>query len=176
MQFRFLTAEDAPAYWDVRLEALESEPQAFGSSPEEHRALTFAEVAARIAFDPLNKFTVGAFLDGRLVGTAGFYRDRSLKSRHKGHVWGVYVSPNVRRSGAGRNLLRILLEHAAAIDEIEQIMLSVATGQKAATSLYRSFGFAPYGCEQRALKVGDRYLDEEHMVLIFASFGKITPN
>ena len=46
MQFRFLTAEDAPAYWDIRLEALESEPHAFGSSPEEHRALTFAEAAA----------------------------------------------------------------------------------------------------------------------------------
>jgi ribosomal protein S18 acetylase RimI-like enzyme len=172
LQFRFLTAEDAPAYWDIRLEALESEPQAFGSSPEEHRALTFAEVATRIAFDPLNKFTVGAFLGERLVGTAGFYRDRSLKSRHKGHVWGVYVSRDVRRSGAGRNVLRMLLEHAAAIEGIEQIMLSVATGQNAAISLYRSFGFAPYGCEQRALKVGDRYIDEEHMVLFLPRSGK----
>jgi RimJ/RimL family protein N-acetyltransferase len=172
MQFRFLTAEDAPSYWDIRLEALESEPHAFGSSPDEHRALSFAEVAARIAFDPMNKFTVGAFLEARLVGTAGFYRDRSLKSRHKGHVWGVYVSRNFRRSGAGRNLLHILLDHAAAIEGIEQIMLSVATGQKAATTLYRSFGFAPYGCEQRALKVGDRYIDENHMVLFLPRSGK----
>jgi len=172
MQFRFLTAEDAPAYWDIRLEALESEPHAFGSSPEEHRALTFAEAATRIAFDPMNKFTVGAFLEGRLAGTAGFYRDRNLKSRHKGHVWCVYVSRDVRRSGAGRKLLHMLLEHAAAIDGIEQIMLSVATGQAAATTLYRSFGFAPYGCEQRALKVGNRYIDEEHMVLFLPHSGK----
>ncbi len=165
LQFRFLTAEDARAYWDIRLEALESEPHAFGSSPEEHRALSFADVAARIAFDPPSKFTVGAFLDGCLVGTAGFYRDRNLKSRHKGNVWGVYVSQDVRRSGVARSLLNMLLEYASAIEGIEQIMLSVATAQEAATTLYRSLGFAPYGCEPRALKVGDRYIDEEHMVL-----------
>ncbi|MFY9951539.1 MAG: hypothetical protein WAK27_22750, partial [Candidatus Sulfotelmatobacter sp.] len=48
---------------------------------------------------------------------------------------------------------------------IEQIMLSVATTQNAAVSLYRSLGFEPFGCERRALKIGDQYVDEEHMVL-----------
>ena len=162
---RFLAASDLDAYWNIRLEALESEPEAFGSSAEEHRVLTREEVAQRISFDPSNKFVVGAFIGERLVGTAGFFRNKGLKERHKGHIWGVYVTRDARGKRAGRDMLRMLLERATTIEGIEQIMISVATSQKAAVSLYRSLGFKSYGCERRALKIGERYVDEEHMVL-----------
>ena len=88
-----------------------------------------------------------------------------MKERHKGHIWGVYVTREARGKRAAHEMLRALLERAAKIRGIEQIMLSVATTQIAAVRLYRSFGFESYGCERRALKVGDRYVDEEHMVL-----------
>ncbi|MFZ0817162.1 MAG: GNAT family N-acetyltransferase [Candidatus Sulfotelmatobacter sp.] len=165
MEIRILTANDASAYWKIRLEALECDPEAFGSSQEEHRALTDDEVAARISPDPSNKFVVGAFSGERLLGTAGFFRDKGLKARHKGHIWGVYVTREARRQGVGGKMLRAVLERAARIDGVEQIMLSVVTGQDAAVSLYRSLGFKSYGCERRALKIGERYVDEENMVL-----------
>jgi len=166
MEFRFLTAEDASAYSNIRLEALESEPEAFGSSPEEHRALTLAEIAARISFNPPNKFTVGAFQDGRLLGAAGFFRDRNLKELHKGHIWGVYVNRQARGMGAGRSMLRMLLDHTKAIDGLEQVVLAVGGDRLAPANLYRSLGFEPYGVERRALKIADgRYIDEVHMVL-----------
>ncbi len=165
IDLRFLAASDLDAYWSIRLEALESVPEAFGSSPEEHHALTREEIAVRISFDPSNKFVVGAFVGDRLVGTAGFFRDKGLKERHKGHIWGVYVAREARGKRAGLGMLRMLLERATAIEGIEQIMLSVATTQQAAGSLYRSLGFESYGCERRALKIGERYVDEEHMVL-----------
>ncbi len=165
IHLRFLAASDLDAYWNIRLEALEGEPEAFGSSAEEHRALTREEIAGRISFDPSNKFVVGVFVGERLVGTAGFFRDRGLNERHKGHIWGVYVVREARGKRAGRDMLRMLLERALTIEGIEQIMLSVATSQQAAVSLYRSLGFESYGCERRALKIGERYVDEEHMVL-----------
>jgi ribosomal protein S18 acetylase RimI-like enzyme len=62
-------------------------------------------------------------------------------------------------------MLQILLERASKIEGIEQIMLSVVTTQDAAVSLYRSLGFESFGCERGALKIGDRCLDEENMVL-----------
>jgi len=66
---------------------------------------------------------VGAFVERQLVGTAGFYRARSIKERHKGHVWGVYVTPAMRGSGLGRGIMNALLEHASRVDGIEQIVL-----------------------------------------------------
>ena len=170
MELRFLGASDAAAYWNIRLEALECEPEAFGSSPEEHRALSLDDIAVRLSADrsnddPSNNFVVGAFAGVRLVGTAGFFRDKGLKERHKGHIWGVYVAPEARSKRAGREMLQMLLDRAATMEGLEQIMLSVATTQLAAASLYRSLGFESFGCERRALKIGERYVDEEHMVL-----------
>jgi ribosomal protein S18 acetylase RimI-like enzyme len=60
--------------------------------------------------------------------------------------------------------LQMLLEQAALIG-VEQIELSVTTTQTAAIGLYRSLGFESWGCEPKALKIADRYLDEEYMVL-----------
>jgi RimJ/RimL family protein N-acetyltransferase len=64
-----------------------------------------------------------------------------------------------------------VLKHAACLEGIEQINLLVATTQTAAKGLYESLGFRSFGCEQRALKIGERYVDEEHMVLHLKSTG-----
>jgi len=164
MEIRLLTADDARAYWDFRLEALNQEPEAFGSSAEEHRLLSVEDVKSRLGPSPAG-FVMGAFEGERLIGTAGFYRENGLKTRHKGRIWGVYVTGQVRGKGVGRDLLRALLQRAASIEGIEQIELTVATPQAAATALYRSLGFESFGREPRALRIGDRYLDEEYMVL-----------
>ncbi|MGA7906805.1 MAG: GNAT family N-acetyltransferase [Candidatus Sulfotelmatobacter sp.] len=164
MEIRWLTADDASAYWQIRLEALERDPGAFGASPEQHRALTLTDIATRLGSDPANNFVAGAFDGERLVGTAGFYRNQGIKERHKGHVWGVYVASEVRGQGVGRRMMRAVLDRAATVDGVEQILLAVAKPQEAAMRLYRSLGFASFGCEPRALKIGDGYVDEEHMV------------
>ena len=166
MEFRILTANDAGAYWTLRLEALESDPDAFSSSAEEHRALTVEDIAKRLCpADPVNNFVVGAFAGNRLMGTAGFYRDKGLKELHKGHVWGVYLTREVRGRGFGGEMMRVLLERARQLDGVKQIKVSVTETQVAALKLYRSLGFESLGHEARALKIGDRYIDEHHMAL-----------
>ena len=162
---RFLTSNDASAYWAIRLEALESEPEAFGSSPEEHRALSMDEVARRLGYNNEDNFVVGAFDDERLVGTAGFYRDQHVKQRHRGHIWGVFVAQQARGRKVGREIMRAVLDRAKTIAGIEQVLLSVSTTQTPAMNLYRSLGFEVFGCDRRALKIGERYIDEENMIL-----------
>jgi RimJ/RimL family protein N-acetyltransferase len=165
VEIRVLEADDTPAWCAVRLEALERDPQAFGASVEAHRKLSEDEVRSRLAPDKSNKFVIGAFVEGGLVGTTGFLREPGLKERHKGRVWGVYLRAEYRGQGVGHKMLASLLEHARNIDGLEQIALSVATPQIAALALYRSFGFTSFGCEPRALKVDGRYIDEEYLVL-----------
>jgi ribosomal protein S18 acetylase RimI-like enzyme len=110
-------------------------------------------------------FNLGAFEDGYLAGTATFIRETGLKERHKGRIYGVYVSPAERGKGIGRALLADLLETARQDSPLEQILLAVATSQTAAKRLYRDLGFEPYGTEPNALKVGSGYVDEDHMIL-----------
>ena len=50
--------------------------------------------AARLAAAGDDEFVLGAFIDGVLVGTAGFVRNRGARRRHKARVWGVYVTPS----------------------------------------------------------------------------------
>jgi ribosomal protein S18 acetylase RimI-like enzyme len=44
-------------------------------------------------------------------------------------------------------------------------LLSVAATETAAIVLYRSLGFQLFGCKPRALRVGDRFIDEEYLVI-----------
>lgn len=62
-------------------------------------------------------------------------------------------------------MMQALLERAAGIDGIEQVLLSVTTTMTAAIRLYRSLGFETFGCERKALKLGEKYLDTEYMIL-----------
>jgi ribosomal protein S18 acetylase RimI-like enzyme len=165
IEIRLLTARDTEAYWHLRLEALEREPQSFAESTEEHRETSVKSAAERWVANPDNNFLFGAFHEGQLVGMAGFFRYPIAKARHKGRIWGVYVRESYRGQGIGRALLVALLGRIKACPGVEQVSLTVVSGQEAARALYRSLGFEPYGLEPRGLKVGDSYLDNEHMML-----------
>jgi ribosomal protein S18 acetylase RimI-like enzyme len=164
MEIRFLNTDDAAEWLRLRIEALERDPQAFSASLEEYRSLSIDEVKQRL-WSSEDAFVVGAFEESHLLGMAGFFRDKGPKTRHKGHVWGVYVTMEARGKKLGRRMMERLLERGWATAGVEQILLSVATTQTEAAKLYRSLGFQPFGREPWALKVAGMLIDEEYLVL-----------
>lgn len=166
MTIRALTEADAQSYQALRLRALQTDPESFGSTYEREVAFSVEMVQERIRQDE-NRFVLGAFQeDGSLVGIVRFMQDTDLKSKHKGNIYGMYVASEVRGQGVGKALMTETIARAKDLDGVEQILLQVVSTNTSAKKLYESLGFETYGVEPRALKDNDRYFDEDFMILI----------
>lgn len=154
-----LQASDAEAFRTIRLAALKTAPEAFGSTYDREAARPLSAFA-----DGLSASVIfGAYDEQRIVGMAGFKQEAGPKVSHKAFVWGFYVEPAWRSRGVGSALVAALIEAASPV--VEQLTLTVVEGNDAAIALYEKFGFSAYGVEPRALKTSAGYVNEILMAL-----------
>jgi RimJ/RimL family protein N-acetyltransferase len=167
LEIRHLTEADAPAWRELRLRMLREHPDVFGSSYDEFAQQSLEEVARRMRErnSPPDNALFGAFADGKLIGSTGLHREEGAKDRHKAMIWGVYTAPEARGHGVGRELMEAAIDHARETPGVERLILAVATHNMAARALYISLGFTVWGLERHALKLPDRYIDEEYFAL-----------
>ena len=166
-EIRSVTREEAPAWRELRAEALKNHPAAFMSAYEDFILLDEETVAARIPPPGGADVLFGVYAAGVLSGCAGFLREVGLKERHKGYMWGVYLRPMLRGTGAGEALVAAVIDQASR--HVEILRSAVSTENLGARALYLRMGFHTYGIEPRALRTGGRDYDDELLALVFES-------
>jgi ribosomal protein S18 acetylase RimI-like enzyme len=162
---RVLGPGDAAVYREHRIRALREHPDAFGRTPDEVAPLEILTEQFRQDAGSEEDFILGAFEADALVGVAGCHRERAMKQRHIAFIWGLYVVPEHRRTGLGRDLMVAAIARARTWKELECLWLDVTTVNTSARALYASLGFRGVAVKPRVLKVGGLYYDEELMVL-----------
>jgi ribosomal protein S18 acetylase RimI-like enzyme len=151
-----LTADDAEAFRDIRLEGLQRNPEAFGASFEDECDRSVEHFAASLETGMV--FGAWSISERQLLAVMGLRIPAATKLKHKATLWGVYVRPQARGLGVASALLAHVLDQAEPL--VEGVNLTVGAANQAAIRLYSRAGFIQYGLERRSLKVGDIYHDE----------------
>jgi len=159
IQIRQLSPADAGSFRELRLEGLRLNPEAFGSTYDFEKDQPLERYTAWLT----NSAVFAAYQNSELIGTASFTQLSGQKDSHKGWLRAMYVRPAARRSGAGRQLVQAIINHARP--KVEQLQLTVVSTNLPALYLYQSLGFQQYGLEPRALKHNGLYSDEILMSL-----------
>jgi RimJ/RimL family protein N-acetyltransferase len=156
---RALHEADAAAYCRIRRRALVEHPEAYGGTVDELDRRTLEEIAASLASPPELRCTFGAFVEGELVGLAGFGRNDNEKLRHRAGLYQMYTVPEHRRLGCGRQLVEAVMDHARRQAGLEELILAVTIGNTAAELLYLRAGFRPRYVDTGFIKLGSTYYD-----------------
>ena len=142
---RFLEPDEWPAYKRLRLEALEREPQAFGSpyaeaaqKPDDYWRKRLEKARAT-----RGSWMWFAVRHGVPVGMAAAYTEATGCVE----IVSVYVTPNERKRGIARALVETVLRgiQSRRAGVAVTAALHVNTEQKAAIRLYTSLGFTIIG-------------------------------
>ncbi len=142
MAIRRFSTDDVDAYRRIRLEALQADPGAFGSSYE--REVAFDDETWRSRLEGVDGRAAAIFcdeLDGEIVATAGIaYTEHDPNPM----LVGMWVRPAARGAGSGRRLVAAAVDWARGRNAPE-VILWVVRDNESAIKLYESCGFRPTG-------------------------------
>ncbi|MEB0056584.1 GNAT family N-acetyltransferase [Variovorax sp. LG9.2] len=164
LHVRQLTSSDAEAFSSLRRIITADDPLPMGLTLAEEMTRPMQGFRDQLGF-PAPNAAFGAFVEGELRGCAAIsWTSKFASSMHKVVLWGTFVHPAHRGKGLGRSVVSTALDHARSHD-VHRVNLTVFVPNIAATSLYQSLGFKPYGIEPDAVCIGSVFYDGQHMSL-----------
>lgn len=142
---RRLGPGDEEVLRSVRLRALATDPGAFGSTLAREEAFATADWTRRLS-PPAATFVAHVEPDDRTSGAAGGMAWAVPDAADDGlvHLFGMWVAPTARRSGAGGALVDAVVAWAADRGAAA-VELTVVEGNAAAERLYHGRGFRRTG-------------------------------
>jgi ribosomal protein S18 acetylase RimI-like enzyme len=163
-KIRALDAADAQAFSALRREVTASHSVQMGISLDEERKRSIESFRTQLSM-ALPNAVFGAFVDGRLAGTAAVSRFSPFAAAaHKMTMWAVFTSPAHQRRGIARQVVEHAIRHAFD-SGIRRINLTVYLPNDPALHLYRSLGFVECGREPEAVQLEGRYYHGVQMTL-----------
>ncbi len=161
---RKIGPKEAPQFFQLRLLALKTDPNAFVAILEEEEQLSPADVENYLR----KNYVIGAFTqNNQLLGTLVYMEQERQKFKHIGILGGMYVHPEFRGCGIGKKLLASMLQNLQKIGHLYSLQLKVVTDNLPAIRLYESAGFSIWATEKNALLHGGNFFDQHHMALQF---------
>lgn len=142
--YRKLDAADSRRYREIRLESLKVHPESFGSSYEEQRQLPKLKIEKMLEQPVDESFVVGAFDQKAIVGICAFIPfipSDEHGFRYAGVIIQVYVKSAYSGKKVGLNLVKVVIDEAFKLPDIEQIILEVVEGNISAIRVYEQAGF-----------------------------------
>jgi demethylmenaquinone methyltransferase/2-methoxy-6-polyprenyl-1,4-benzoquinol methylase len=168
MRIRRAEPGDWRALREVRLAALADSPDAFGSTLEEERDADEDHWRSWITGEGWGG-AVATFVadDGtRFVGMATGFRPDDASDIV--HLFAMWVRPERRRQGIGRELVAAAIGWASEHASVEQVVLRVTTTNAAAVRFYASCGFVGTSDAPEHLREGSSITTQRMRLLIRA--------
>ncbi|MCD0163666.1 GNAT family N-acetyltransferase, partial [Deinococcus sp. 6YEL10] len=121
-------------------------------------------LSARLAPDAAG-VTLGAFVDGELLGLLTLVREAAPPLAHRVNVYGVSVAPPARGQSVGAALVQAGVELARSWVGVTSLHLAVMDSQPAARRLYERAGFRVWGTQPDAVRRDGRMYTEHWLSL-----------
>lgn len=148
-------------YKSLRLQSLQTDPQAYLSTIEDELLKPDEKWQERLVVDPSGRsINLFAEAEGKIVGMLGSYKGAMGKTRHCAYIVSFYVAPDFRGKRIGKMLFEGIIKWLERDKTVDRYELSVILGQDAALHLYKKYGFKEVGVAHRVIKVNDKYYDE----------------
>lgn len=157
-----LPSDQWQKYRDIRLEALKTDPTAFGRTYDETAKYPEKrwrkQLEQKTSEDNVSMFF--AFDGEKIIGMIGLYWRNKPAIKHIAEIHGVFVSPYYRGRGIGKRLMEAVMAVIENNPQFVKIKLGVNTTNSDAIRLYESLGFKIVGKLEKEIKLGDVYFDD----------------
>jgi len=165
-QIQLLTAQDGSLYRDLRLRALQTDPQVFLATFEEESQkplLAFQHDLEFAISSPIWGY-YGIFHQQQLVGFCQISHTAFSKHAHLAHLYNLYIAPEFRRQGYGHHLITYVIEKLIS-HQVELLVITHLGNNTRAHQFYESLGFQDCGRLPNSIKWQGQYDDEVQMYL-----------
>lgn len=146
-------------YKELRLEALLSDPQAFGQ--KYNKALDFPDSYwINNLRDSLSRNKLLVYFaeeKGALIGMMGAFFHSTEETKDSARIFSVYINKIYRGQGIAKRLQEKLLSELKTIKGLEKIRVMVNMSQKSAFNLYKQGNFILVKTQKELLGDGKEY-------------------